>query len=52
MIVIIRAASYRVIRARDMLGVSLEPYPYVDGWLARLAERPSIAAEIAVVAGL
>ena len=41
-----------VIRARDMLGVSLEPYPHVDGWLARLAERPSIAAEIAVVAGL
>ena len=40
-----------VIRARDMLGVSLEPYPHVDGWLARLAERPSIAAEIAVVAG-
>ena len=28
-----------VIRARDMLGVSLEPYPHVDGWLARLAER-------------
>jgi glutathione S-transferase len=41
-----------VIRARDMLGVSLEPYPHVHGWLARLAERPSIAAEIAVVAGL
>jgi len=41
-----------VIRARDMLGVSLEPYSYVDGWLVRLAERPSIAAEIAVVAGL
>jgi glutathione S-transferase len=41
-----------VIRARDMLGVSLEPYPHVDGWLARLAERPSIAAELAIVAGL
>jgi len=41
-----------VIRARDMLGVSLEPYPDVDGWLARLAERPSVAAEIATVASL
>jgi glutathione S-transferase len=41
-----------VIRARDMLGVSLEPYPHVDGWLGRLAERPSIAAELAIVAGL
>ena len=41
-----------VIRARDMLGVSLESYPDVDGWLARLAERPSVAAEIATVASL
>ena len=38
-----------VIRARDMLGVSLEPYPHVDAWLARLAERPSVAAEIELV---
>lgn len=41
-----------VIRARDLLGVSLVPYPHLDAWLARLAERPSVAAEIAVVAGL
>jgi glutathione S-transferase len=41
-----------VIRARDLLGVSFAPYPSVDAWLARLAERPSIAAEIALVAGL
>jgi glutathione S-transferase len=41
-----------VIRARDMLGVSLEPYPHVDDWLAGLAERPSVAAEIATVASL
>ena len=41
-----------VIRARDMLGVSLESYPDVDGWLARLAERPSVAAELATVASL
>ena len=39
-----------VIRARDLLGVSLEPYPHVEDWLARLAERPSIAAEIDLVA--
>jgi glutathione S-transferase len=41
-----------VIRARDLLGVSLEPYPRLDDWLARLARRPSVAAEVAVVAGL
>jgi len=41
-----------LIRARDLLGVSFVPYPSVDAWLARLAERPSIAAEIALVAGL
>lgn len=41
-----------VIRARDLLGVSLEPYPNVSAWLAGLSERPSVAAEIAVVAAL
>jgi len=41
-----------VIRARDLLGVSLEPYPHVESWLARLTERPSVAAEVAVVAAL
>jgi glutathione S-transferase len=41
-----------VIRARDLLGVSLEPYPRVEAWLARLTERPSVAAEVAVVAAL
>jgi len=41
-----------VIRARDLLGVSLTPYTHVDAWLARLAERPSVAAEVAVVAEL
>jgi glutathione S-transferase len=39
-----------VIRARDVLGVSLARFPAVSGWLERLAERPSIAAELAVVA--
>jgi glutathione S-transferase len=40
-----------VIRARDMLGVSLAPYPNIEAWLAQLAERPSVAAEIALVQG-
>jgi glutathione S-transferase len=39
-----------VIRARDMLGVELPDR--LGGWLDRLAERPSIAAEIAVVQSL
>jgi glutaredoxin len=39
-----------VIRARDMLGVELPAR--LAGWLDRLAERPSIAAEIAVVRSL
>ena len=41
-----------LIRARDLLGVSLEPYPRLADWLARLSERPSVAAEVAVVASL
>jgi glutathione S-transferase len=41
-----------VIRARDLLGVSLERYPNVDSWLAQLSERPSVASEIEVVSGL
>jgi glutathione S-transferase len=38
-----------VIRARNVMGVSLDPFPALRGWLARLAERPSIAAELEVV---
>ncbi len=41
-----------LIRARDQLGVSFEPFPSVDAWLARVAERPSIAAETALVGAL
>jgi glutathione S-transferase len=41
-----------VIRARALLSVSLEPYPALDEWLGRLAERPAIAAELDVVAAL
>lgn len=41
-----------VLRARDNLGVDLAPYPAVADWLADLAERPSIAAELDIVAAL
>jgi stringent starvation protein A len=41
-----------VIRARDLLGVSLEAYPHVSAWLDLLSRRPSVAAEIELVARL
>jgi stringent starvation protein A len=41
-----------VIRARELLGVSLEPYPRVADWLDRVAERPAVAAELDLVAAL
>jgi glutathione S-transferase len=41
-----------VLRARDMLGVELGGYPSLAAWLARLEERPAIAAEAGVVAAL
>jgi len=39
-----------VIRAKEMLGVTLPAR--LDGWLERLAARPSVAAEIEVVRSL
>jgi glutathione S-transferase len=41
-----------VLRARDMLGVPLDPYPALVSWLDRLVERPAIAMEVDVVAAL
>jgi glutathione S-transferase len=41
-----------VLRARDSLGVSLDPYPAVAAWLERLLERPAVAAEASIVATL
>lgn len=41
-----------ILRARSLLGVSLGPYRALAGWLERLGERPSIAAEAEIVAGL
>lgn len=41
-----------VLRARTRLGVDLEPYAAVSEWLDRLLERPAVAEEEHVVAGL
>jgi glutathione S-transferase len=41
-----------VVRARDRLEVDLSGLPALSNWLDRLAERPSVAAEIELVAGL
>jgi RNA polymerase-associated protein len=41
-----------IIRARDMLGVSLSGYPSLGAWLERLEARPAIAAEAGIVAAL
>ena len=41
-----------VLRARDMLGVSLEAFGAVAAWLEQLVERPSIAMEADVIAAL
>jgi len=40
------------LRARDMLGVELDGYPALYDWLARLEQRPAIAAEAGIVAAL
>jgi glutathione S-transferase len=39
-----------VIRARESLGVSLDPYPQLAAWVERLGERPAVAAELELVA--
>jgi glutathione S-transferase len=41
-----------ILRARDRMDVELDPFPAVSEWVERLAERPSIVAEIGVVATL
>jgi glutathione S-transferase len=41
-----------VIRARDMLGFDLSPYPAIEAWLGELLERPAVAQEAGVVAAL
>lgn len=39
-----------IIRAERRAGVDLRPYENLRRWLGRLGERPSIAAELEVVA--
>jgi glutathione S-transferase len=39
-----------ILRARDRMGVDLEPFPALVEWVGRLEQRPSIAAERDVVA--
>jgi len=41
-----------LLRLRDRMGVDLAPYPALAERLERLAERPAVAAEVEVVAGL
>jgi glutathione S-transferase len=41
-----------VLRARDLLGLPLDRWSELAGWLERAAERPSVAAEIELVAAL
>jgi stringent starvation protein A len=41
-----------ILRARDHMGVDLEPFPALGDWVERLAARPAVAAELDVVASL
>jgi len=41
-----------ILRARDRMGVELNAFPSLENWVATLSERPSIAAELGVVAAL
>jgi glutathione S-transferase len=40
------------LRARDLLGVDLGRWPAVEAWVETLSQRPSVRAEIEVVAAL
>jgi stringent starvation protein A len=39
-----------ILRARDRMGIALDRFPAVEAWLEHVAQRPSIAAEIELVA--
>jgi RNA polymerase-associated protein len=41
-----------LIREQTLMGVSFDAFPSIADWLERLGERPSVAAEIDVVAAL
>jgi glutathione S-transferase len=41
-----------ILRARSSLGVELDPFAALVGWLERLSERPAVAAELELTATL
>ena len=41
-----------IVRAERRLGMRLDEHPAVADWLERLAERPAVAAELELVAGM
>ena len=41
-----------ILRARHLLGVDFGPYPALRDWVARMLERPAVAAEQGIVAAL
>jgi glutathione S-transferase len=41
-----------IFRGQQSFGLDVQPYPALAEWLERLLERPSVAAESAVVAAL
>jgi glutathione S-transferase len=41
-----------ILRARDRMGVDLRAFPALTDWLERVSTRPSVAAELDVVAAL
>jgi RNA polymerase-associated protein len=41
-----------ILRARDRMDVDLQPFPALVQWLERVSERPSVAAELELVAAL
>ena len=41
-----------ILRARDRMDVELTPFPALAAWVGRLEERPSIGAEVDVVASM
>ena len=41
-----------ILRARENLGVELEPYEALSAWLERVSERPAVAAELELAAAL
>lgn len=41
-----------ILRARDRMDVELTPFPALADWVARVEQRPSVAAEVDVVASM